>query len=144
MAIRIVNPPSATNIENAVYKWMDLLAEGKYEEAYDFTTHDPYYQWTPALMESVINGYGLPLEEGATEIFKVTKRETAEADGSKIYKDIEYFDTPYQHETPGFMVIGYTWFDLPLNNKWSDLTAVMNILQSEEYITLELNEIHVM
>ncbi len=62
MPIQISNPPPATVIENAIYKWMDLLAEGKYKEAYDFTTHDPYYQWMPQLIESVVDGYGLPLE----------------------------------------------------------------------------------
>ena len=43
-----------------VEAWIDDLARGDYRAAFDRTRHDPYYAWTPALIEAVINGYGLP------------------------------------------------------------------------------------
>ena len=39
--------------------WVTLLAEDRYEEAYDLTEHDPYYEWTPTLIAQLIDGYGI-------------------------------------------------------------------------------------
>ena len=135
------------DIEHAVLYWIKLLSEEKYEEAYDLTLHDPYYQWTPALLESVINGYG-SLDDIIEEKYKVTSEETAvsESDNHKIYKDIRLFDSPMkqsQHDL-GVDVIGDVHYDLPLNGRWSDLTASFKILQGSDFLMLELNDIHVL
>ena len=42
------------------------------------------------------------------------------------------------------MEVGEIFYDLPINGEWSDLTATFKILQAKDYVTLELNEIHVM
>ena len=130
-------------IENAVILWIKLLSEEKYEEAYDLTTHDPYYQWTPVSIKRTINGYGLE-EEIFDEEYRVTAIETAvlESVDHKVYKDIMLFDTPLKH-SPSFNIVGDVHYDLPLNGQWSDLTASFKILQYSDFVALELNEIHV-
>ena len=40
--------------------WVNDLVKEDYESAYARTGHDSYYEWTPELIKSVINGYGLP------------------------------------------------------------------------------------
>jgi len=137
---------SRDDIENAVYCWMALLAEEKYEEAYDLTFHDRYFGWTPGLIESVINGYGT-LYEPFDEIFKVTPPAAArfERDKQTVYKDITFFSQPCQDQehTPEIKRVGYTFFTLPLNGSWSDLSVTFAILKGPGFAALELNEIHV-
>ena len=135
------------DIEYAVLYWIKLLSEEKYEDAYNLTLHDPYYQWTPALLESVIKGYGF-LDDAIEEKYKVTPTATAvhEGDNHKIYKDIRLFDSPVkqsQHHID-VNIIGEVHYDLPLNGRWSDLTASFKILQESDFLMLELNDIHVL
>ena len=145
MAVKITNPVTLLDLENAIRSWLDLLAQEKYSEAYEFTLHDPYYQWTPKLLEQVINGYGLPYENDDSSKHKVTKWSTANSDHSINYnKEITIFDAPRVTSTSSFMQVGEVYYDLPLDGIWSDLTATFKILQSEDFTTLELNEIHVM
>jgi hypothetical protein len=123
---------------------MELLADEKYVEAYNLTYHDPGNQWSPAILESVINGYGLLYEPGE-EVFKVTSPNTAILDGrSKVYKDIDLLK---EHHTkfhlPDMDRIGHLRYDLPLNGVWSDLTATFYLLQGDDFWALELDEIHV-
>ncbi|MDP9076236.1 MAG: hypothetical protein M3O71_02335 [Bacteroidota bacterium] len=130
-------------IENAVILWIKLLSEEKYEEAYDLTMHDPYYQWTPVSLKRTINGYGSE-EEIFEEEYRVTAIETAvsESVDHKVYKDIRLFDTPLKH-SPSFNIVGDVHYDLPLNGQWSDLIASFKILQYPDFVALQLNEIHV-
>ncbi len=48
-----------------------------------------------------------------------------------------------QDEEKEAQIIGNVIYDLPLNGEWSDLSATFYILKKEEFITLELDEIHV-
>lgn len=144
MAVKIKNPPTLIDIENEIHFWFDLLADKKYREAYEFTLHDPYYQWTPDLLEQVINGYGLPYENGSPK-YIVTKWTTATSIANHNYnKGITLFDKSRSHSNANFVEIGEIYYDLPLNGEWSDLTVTFKILQSDDFSTLELNELHVM
>jgi hypothetical protein len=144
MLIKLKTPPSKPDIEEAIHTWLDLLAEERYTEAYTFTLHDSYNQWTPKLLESVINGYGLPYDESeGKRKCKVTSWSSAANDGSKYYKNIEFYDVPRLHSNPMFKEIGEIRYDLPVDGEWSDLTVTFKILQAEDCVTLELDEIHV-
>jgi len=141
-----LNSKSREDIEKAVLHWIDLLSREKYIEAFELTFHDPYYQWTPLLLESVINGYGLP-EEANEEIYKVTAPGTAIfARNHRVYKDVMFFDRPLNRKKnlPNMKAIGRIDYDLPLNGHWSDLTASFIILQGQDFFALELNDIHVL
>ena len=144
MPVQLPHSVTAMEIENAIHTWMTLLADENYEAAYMFTLHDPYYEWTPLLLEQVINGYGLPYANDGSPKCKVTDWSTASGTGSKRYKEINFFDTSRAHFNPQFIVTGDIYYDLPIDSVWSDLTATFKILQSKDFTTLELNEIHVM
>lgn len=144
MAIHI-NIMTHAAVEKVVYYWMELLAQEKYEQAFNLTYHDPRNQWTPAMMESVINGYGMLYEPGE-EVFKVTPYNEAAFHPGDVNRDqdLTLFEKPQiKAHLPNMKILGYLWYGLPLNGKWSDLTATFNLLQGEGFWALELDEIHV-
>lgn len=133
-------------IEKAVLSWIELLANGRYDEAYQLTLHDPYYQWSASNIKDIINGYGLP-DEQLEEKYKVTSPESAIINGNiNPNKDIDFFDYTIRKidERHDMTIIGYVIYDLPINGEWSDLSATFKILQTDNFLMLELNEIHVL
>ena len=124
--------PEDSEILTLVERWIDDLAAGNYEDAFARTAHDPYYAWTPALMESVIQGYGLP-EPDRRGPFRVTDRN--EAIGRCRY-EVERHETP-----PG--VAAFVSYSVPLNGEWSDLTATFRLEEKDTHSELVLQEIHV-
>ena len=99
------------------------------------TNHDPYYEWTPDLMKRVINGYGLPEPHPSGEIFKVTPIKEAKGDAPKQEVDRGVFEDNR---------LGYAYYGLPLNGKWSGLTASFRLEKQGENLNVILEEIHVM
>ena len=51
---------SSEEILAFVERGIDILSGGDYELAYASVEHDPYYQWTPSVIRSVITGMGFP------------------------------------------------------------------------------------
>ena len=115
-----------------------MLAEERYEEAYEFLSHHEqgYYGWTPELIATVIRNYGSvePMRDGST--YKVTPLETASG-GPRPTHEVDRWG-------PDRGLVGEVWFDLPLNGKWSDLTATLGIRRDDDVLSLELHDIHVM
>lgn len=98
----------------------------------------------------LIYGYGLIEERNAdTEVYKVTPIATAQfLEGYRNTRNQDQGlagkEDPYaHHHRSGVIVIGNIWYDLPLNGYWSDLTASFDVLRYPDYLTLELQEIHV-
>ena len=114
--------------------WIAMLAMEDYESAYDFVKHDPYYCWSPKLIEEVINGYGLPEPHPSGKVFKVTPIDTAT--GSPPANDVER--DVYEDNR-----IGYVLYDIPLNGEWSDLSATFRLENSNSQLDVILEEIHV-
>ena len=79
-------PTSATDEEllDGVKKWVELLSEERFSEAYELTAHASYNAWTPDLIRSVIAGYGMPHEPGHHE-HKI----------SKFLVSLSFFDVRY-------------------------------------------------
>src|SRR5476651_1683383 len=102
--------PTDDEILALVQWWIDDLARGDYATAYARTAQDPYYQWTPELMQAVVAGYGSPVPHRSGVVFRVTPRDTAV--GRLHYRTVDR-DTA---RPPGFVQV---WHDLPLNGKWS-------------------------
>ena len=128
------HPPTDIEILALVEAWVDDLVREDYNSAYSRTNHDPYYQWTPALIRSVVEGYGLPEPHRSGEVFKVTER--SKATGSPHYKMIERNKIP---DT----CIAEVWYDLPLNGEWSALTATFRVIPSDGSWQIVLEQIHV-
>lgn len=142
MPISLNFPASAEEIENFIHTWLDYLAREDYRTAYHMTVHDPYYEWTPELMEKMINGYGF-FPEPNDIIFKVTDWRTATNMDRVRYNEISFFEKAKVRQRAIYSIIGDIWYDLPLNGQWSEVTATFNILRLEDLIYIELNEIHV-
>lgn len=124
-----------------VIGWVNELADKNFEKAYEAVLHDEYYGWSPTLIESVINGYGLEYEQG-NEKFEVTKTFHALGEGNRF--DVMWYDpetvTDFIEEQRRLAEI---WYQLPLNNEWSDLTVTFDIIMYPEGLYLMLKEIHV-
>ena len=127
-------PAIATDqdILRVVERWIDDLAEGRYDVAFERTAHDPYYEWTPDLMHAVVRGYGLP-EPHRRGPFEVTDRVSAV--GHPAF-EIDRDETPPD-------VIAFVSHSLPLNGEWSDLTATFRLQLRAGHAELVLEEIHV-
>src|SRR6478735_6931889 len=122
MPIEIRLPFDQEKIERAIQYWLDLLTNEDYIDAYDLTEHDPYYEWTPAMMQDYINGYGLPYEQGET-LYKVTDWRKVD-NGKSNPMDILLFDKPASSWCDKFKRIGVVHYDLPMNGERSDLTVI--------------------
>ena len=119
-----------------VQKWVDLLGEERFLEAFKLTAHDSFYSWTPDLIRSVIAGYGLPHEPGDHE-HRVSKISGTKGGASSRWQVDRWHDAEPSNR------IGLVSIDLPLDGEWSDLTATFEILQLDNHLVLVLNEIHV-
>lgn len=138
-----IKSSAKTDIDSIIYYWIELLAAENYGQAYALTFHDPYYQWSPTLIESVINGYGTVYEQGE-KIYKVTWPCPLKLETKRIYRDLTFFENFRQStHQPGLNVAGYLLYSLPLNGEWSDLSVTFNLLKRDDFWALELNEIHV-
>jgi hypothetical protein len=126
---------NATDAEifQLVEAWIDDLARGDYKAAFARTKHDPYYGWTPELMEAVVNGYGLPEPHQSGVRYLVTPR--AEARG-RLHRAID-------RSAPPETAVPEVWHDLPLNGDWSDLTVTFRVEETSRGIDLVLQQIHV-
>ncbi len=126
--------PNNDQILELVEQWIDDLASGEYEAAFSKTERDPYYKWTPALIREVFRGYGLPEPHPSEEVFAVTSRKSAVGNPPQQIGDRENVSPP---------VFAEVWYDLPLNGKWSDLTATFRIENRTKGSVIILQEIHV-
>ncbi len=118
-----------------IEEWVNDLVNEDYESAYNRTSHDPYYEWTPELIKNVICGYGLPEPHPSGVVFKVTSISAAKGENPTKDVDRGAFDDNR---------VGYVYYDLPLNGEWSDLTASFRLEKREENLVVVLEEIHVM
>lgn len=128
------HPPTDNEILSFIEHWIELLADGHYEAAHQHTGHDPYFGWTPELIEAVVHGYGLPESHPSGEVFMVTP--IAEAQGGPPQRQIERYDIPSG-------VLAEVFHSLPLNGEWSDLSATFNVIPANGGANVILQEIHV-
>jgi len=127
--------PSDEEILCAVEAWIDDLARGDFGSAYARTDHDTYYQWSPELIRSVIEGYGLPVTAEQKKRYAVTSRTLAVGEAPRRLVDREA--TPPNS-------IACVEYRLPLDGTWSDLSATFRVEPREDGSALVLEEIHVL
>ena len=138
-----LNSSNAAMLE-AVEKWIELLSNEEYDQAYNFTEHDEYHEWTPELIEKIINNYGALESDDNCKINKVTPiNKVLHNQNIKPYREVTYFDEPIINEDLGAEVAAEIWYSLPLNDEWSDLTATFHVLKKNDHLTLLLQDIHV-
>jgi hypothetical protein len=126
--------PSDEEILAAVEVWIDDLAAGDYQTAFERTAHDPYYAWSADLIRAVVAGYGLPEAHPSGEVFAVSRR--TDTPGQPFHRIVDR-TAATQDE------VAEVWYDLPLNGAWSDLTATFSVQQRIGHAVLVLQQIHV-
>lgn len=133
MAMRLDINSTDSEIFKFVENWIEALASESFSGAYDMVSHDPYYQWTPELIQRTIEGYGLP-EPHPRGPFSVTSPGSAAGDPTREISRID--GVP-----PGaFATILH---DLPLNGEWSDLSVSFRLENDGSGARAVLEEIHV-
>ncbi|MBC6607061.1 hypothetical protein H8B13_09540 [Hymenobacter sp. BT188] len=133
---------SDEDLLNAVRFWVQLLQNERYEEAYNYTHQNPYYEWSPQLIRDIIYGYGIAQLEPGAEIYKVTSIQKDIGANDRPYAEVD-FHMPRKHRLKNTLVVAEIWFSLPLNDEWSDLIATFSVLYMSDRVSLELQEIHV-
>ena len=126
-----------------VYDWVELLAQDCYKEAFEMLLHPPDSLFTPDLVRQLMAGYG-ELERRDNKISRVTSPSTAVLPPDLLThsQDVDWFDEDQNHRMKDR--VGYVHFDIPLDGKWSDLTAVFWVHVVESGFVLELERIEVL
>lgn len=127
------NPPTEAQVFQLLDRWIDDLARGDYAGALARTEQDSYYSWSPALLQAVIEGYGLPEPHPSGESFTVTAR--AAASGSRSEYRVDWDGQP--------PVLARAYSSIPLNGEWSDLSVSCRIEARGKEAVAVLEEVHV-
>jgi hypothetical protein len=137
--IRLPRQATDEQIFDAIREWIEVLAQERYEDAFHILQHSPSNHWSPPLIQTVIENYGSiePLKDGAK--FRVTSIRSNPV-GNPMCEIEWYGDDPNKPQA----YVGDIAFDLPLNEKWSDLTALFHIVEVDGELMLELGDIHVL
>ncbi|MDQ3755574.1 MAG: hypothetical protein M3371_12690 [Acidobacteriota bacterium] len=137
--IRLPRNATDEQILDVVCTWVELLAQEKYEEAFQMLRYHSAEHWSPELIKTVISNYGFiePLEHGA--IFKVTSLKD-DPEGQAFHEVEWYGDDPNRPAE----YLGMAAFTLPLNGEWCDVTAMFDIVEEDGALVLELDDIHVL
>jgi hypothetical protein len=126
--------PADEEILCAVESWIDDLSRGDFDSAYTRTDHDTYYQWSPELIRSVIEGYGSPVLAEQTRKSSATSRTLAAGEAPR--RVVDRTAMPPNSNA-------YVEYSLPLDGAWSDLSATFRVEPRESGCALVLEEIHV-
>jgi hypothetical protein len=133
--MRLTASSTDEEILSVVEDWISDLAQGLYERALRRVAVDVSSRWSPAMLEAVVAGYGLPDPHPSGIVFRVTP--AGSAAGGPPRRSIDRAFLP-----PG--ALAHVQHDLPLNGEWSDLTATFTLLESDDVATLQLDEVHVL
>lgn len=149
---------SDDDIRNLVVEWSELMAIGEFDAAYRMLAFDNSdWDWPPELLANTIRGYGIAdlhesdpttlgfiLEEWETDELRMTTLDGRE-DRHQIVAEIDVDRENLRSLAPSQYVGWVHYFDIPLNNERSDLTARFRIRRSgTDRIGLELLDIHVL
>ena len=147
-----------------VGEWVDLLAEERYQDAYDFL----YHPWMPVLEHNELSaddirdiladyirdsaansGWGEP------HLIKVTPVELMPPGEVSSHQEITRYEVPQERAWDAALVrfggvpsgasnVGDIHYSIPLGSTWSDLTAIFNIVLYEWATVLALESMHVL
>lgn len=133
-------PRDATNeqVLGIVRGWIDLLAAEDYQAAFDaIGSWGIHGDWTPEFIRDDIKNYRSPQFYPGVEDFRVTDWRTAQGGNPEAEQKVLWF------EPNASGLAGAVAFDLPLNGRWSSLTADFVLWKNgdaEDCYTLGLEE----
>jgi hypothetical protein len=117
-----------------VNQWVTFLESEDYERAFLWTDHEPGSPFTTELIRRVIKSY----DEADAEQ-RVTLDGWSYEKGIDQRKKVERWDTPASNGC-----VGYVWYDLNIDERLSDVTALFNFYLTEDGVIVRLEDIHVM
>jgi hypothetical protein len=135
--------PSATDEEllRVIESWVELLAMGRFDEAFSQILCCSDVGWTPELIRTVITNYGSPEPRRDGKVFRVTPILREHSSGDRYFYEVErYGDDPNRPQE----YIGAVAYNLPLNGEWSDLTVMFDLILVDDALVLSLDDIHVL
>jgi len=118
--------------------WIELLAQGEDEAAFQMFCYAPDTHWSPKLIRTVITNYGFiePLKDGSS--YQVTSLTQTQG---QPFHEVDWWEP--DSNTPA-RCVGIVLYTMPLNGIWSDVTADFTIIETDGELALELNDIHVL
>ncbi|MCL6272343.1 hypothetical protein M3P05_20720, partial [Sansalvadorimonas sp. 2012CJ34-2] len=132
---------NSNNIEKEmilfVQEWFDLISDGKINEACNIIDQPNCYgiKWTPEkVQETILNEFGQETVFGAQNTDGFFFSKVKETNGS-YRADVLKFD-----DESGYSVE----HDVPLNGKWSDLTAQFEFIGKPPLFEFILHDFHVL
>jgi hypothetical protein len=137
--IRLPRNATDEQILDLVRAWSELLAQERYEEAFQMLRYHPLKHWSPKLIRTVVTNYGSiePREQGAK--FRATPlNENSEG---RVFHGVEWYGDDPNMPTE---YLGMAGFSLPLNGEWGDVTVMFDIVEEDGGLVLQLDEIHVL
>ena len=149
---------SDDDIRTLVVEWSELMAARDFDAAYAMLAFDrSEWNWTPELLANTIRGYGIAdlhesdpttlediLEEWESDELRMTTLNGRE-DRQQIVSSIEVDRENLRTLDPNHYIGWVHYYDIPLNDERSDLTARFRIRKSgADQIGLELLDIHVL
>lgn len=146
---------SDDEIREMVVNWFEHMCAGDFDKAFAMFAHDASdWEWTPELLRETIRCYGVPGIERETidsmcdgwgvREFVVTSLYGRE-DTDEIFDSIEIEREDSEEELPARYLGWVHFWNLPLCNRRSDLTARFRIVKvGDDRLTLELHDIHVL
>ena len=140
MFAKFASGATEQDIHSFVVEWVGLLAAKNYQQAYESVLQSAYQGWTPDLMESVVNGYGSPFQQGQLK-YEVTNINEARGRGDGF--GVMWLDEAAAKALGGQQRLAEVRCQLPLNHVWSDLTVTFELLGDSDDLYLELADIHV-
>lgn len=144
---------SDDEIKDLVVDWSELLADKRYADALSEFPHSTQeYDWTPELLERVIDGYGVvdpdpDVIQGLREDHGVARFEVTTLRGRPDRDQIvERSIDVDARAAGGDDELGWVhYFDVPLNGFLSHLTARFIVRRvGADRLTLEFYDLHVM
>lgn len=117
---------STEQVLDLVREWVDLLSQEDYRAAAAAVLPvDGNETVNPEYLESDIKSYRSPEYYPGVEDFKVTDWRTAQGGNLNIEQDVIWYK-------PNSGLRASVSFDLPLNGRWSDLTAELVFWEDED------------
>jgi hypothetical protein len=118
-------------------EWSDLMAAGDFAAAADFL-HQPSEEsgaetWTADSLKTYIQNYGSWDERTGQDRMRVTSTAEAAQRAPAPHEVFSYKDRPPDIE-----------FALPLNGEWSDLTAMIDVVEVDGRWAFVLYDLHVL
>jgi hypothetical protein len=136
--MRVLGDRTDDAVRSAVEQWVTLLADTRFADALAMLA--PSEQWKPELLATVVCNYGFVEPRGDGKTFTVTPLASATGVGPRF--DVSWFDKPVGSGWAS--IVGDVHYDLPLNGAWSDVTAIFNLVDTEQGLVLALDDVHVM